>query len=131
MTEHPLIPYLRARWDEEEAELRAMAGGALVQGYLRHHGDRLLVDVDSKRLLVDAALLAEHDLGFARARPPADPAARAELLAKLEARWAAWSYVLQQLAAPYADRDDYPAEERPMCKCPPNACGCQHTQERP
>lgn len=79
----------------------------------RHDPARVLREVEANRNLVDAALLAEHDLNYMRARPPADAAVRAEMLARYEARWAAWVYVLRQLALPYADHPGCREEWKP------------------
>lgn len=88
MTEHPLTPFLRARWDEEETELREMTGGGLVQGYLRHSGDRLLADIAAKRKMLaecEATIRQAVSVGLAET-------------------------MLSMLAEPYRDHPDYPKD---------------------
>jgi hypothetical protein len=65
-----------------------MTSGALVQGYLRHHGDRLKADIDAKRRI----------LGWAQTGALPDY--------EIE-------YVLTSLALPYADREGYKESWRP------------------
>ncbi|WP_347590525.1 DUF6221 family protein [Acrocarpospora sp. B8E8] len=95
-----LTTFLNARWDEEEQDLRGHLGKALVQGYLRHNGERLLADIESKRAVLRrcAAFAEELDV-----HPNGLVSPRA-LLAR---------QTLRLLALPFAGEDGYKEEWRP------------------
>lgn len=93
--------FITSRLDEEQADLEEMLGGALVQGYLRHHGAELLADIEGKRRLLERYRAAVED--FVHVDETAYEFARRELLED----------VLAELALKWADHDDYKEMWRP------------------
>lgn len=99
VAEHPLIAFLRARWDEESTELDEMTGGALVQGYLRNHGERLKADIAAKRRILEQYRACVED--FTHIHETVTEYTRRQVLEE----------VIDLLAKPYAGRDDYPKDQ--------------------
>jgi len=90
MTEHPLIAYLRARWDEEEQT-------AWRQHVPLNGAAFALADINSKRTILDWHSGAHECSG---------PDDNCMWIAEGDA-----CPTTQALAMPYADRDDYPKEQ--------------------
>lgn len=104
-----LVTFLRARYDEEAAELERLTSGALVQGYLRVHGDRLKADIGVKRRILDdmVPILNDFDdIAESEGQAPRHPRRPGEYLGD---RYEPTTYLLHLLAEPYADRPDYAA----------------------
>jgi len=94
--ESPIVAFLKARWAEEEADLTRRMNSALVDGYIRHNGDRMLRDIEAKRWIV--ATYAELDAHPNRLT-----------YAFAQQQWVALRAVMAALALPFSDHEDYAA----------------------
>ncbi|MGR6922585.1 DUF6221 family protein [[Actinomadura] parvosata] len=86
-----IATYLTHRWDEEEAVLERIMSHQGVYRYFKDNGNRLLADITAKRKLL---LECENAL---------DRTGREATMGRT---------ILDFLAEPYADRDDFPRRRR-------------------
>lgn len=82
-----IAEYLAERWEEEETDLYRIMNKKFVHRYFQDHGDRMLADIMAKRKMLmqsqDALDKTGREATFGRA-------------------------MLDLLAEPYANRDDFP-----------------------